>query len=257
MTRITRLDLENFRCFKGPHFIPTDADIVLVTGKNGSGKTTLLHAITLVLNGYDAKIFKANGAQIDLVCLFNSEKVASLEIHGISDHFKKITKSQKDWQAWTSPFEMNRSLLGSSLARVSSAYFQDRAEELANGEFLLYLTGSGNQGQQVLGWTKEKAMIWKDRADNSLPSEKDWDDERKKILNSIISINQNQLMGSKFEDMFFEFKPFINSGNLAKHWQSQITNLGERFGVEIKEYGIVFLDAFRKKIQDKLQECEV
>ena len=257
MTRITRIDLENFRCFNGSHTIPTDADIVLLTGKNGSGKTTLLHAITLVLNGYDAKIFKANGAQIDLICLFNSEKVASLEIHGISDHLKKITKSQKDWQAWTSPFEMNRSLLGSSLARVSSAYFQDRAEELANGDFLSYLTGSGNQGQQVLGWTKKKAKIWKDRADNSLPSEKDWDDERKKILSSIISINQNQLMGSKFEDMFSEFKPFINSGNLAKHWQSQITNLGERFGVEIKEYSIVFLDAFRKKIQDKLQECGV
>jgi DNA repair exonuclease SbcCD ATPase subunit len=230
---------------------------VLITGRNGSGKTTLMHAITLLLNGYDERIFKANSSHIDLITLFCSEKVASLEIHGMPDQFKMLEKNQKEWQDWASPFEMNRSLLGSSLARVSSAYFQDCAEELANGEFLSYLTGSGNQGQQVQNWTKDRVTQWKERADDSLPSEKNWDDERKKILDQIVSLPQNQLAGSRFEDQFSEFKPFLRNRNLAEHWQSQITNLGERFGVEKNEYSIDFLDFFRLQIKSKLEEWEI
>jgi hypothetical protein len=61
ISRVLRVELENFRGFKTPatskaHAVNTDADIVLFSGANGHGKTSVLEALLLTLTGwYDAE----------------------------------------------------------------------------------------------------------------------------------------------------------------------------------------------------------
>jgi len=50
--RIKRVSLQDFRGFKGPHTLDTNADLVLISGPNGHGKTSLLEALTLLLTGW-------------------------------------------------------------------------------------------------------------------------------------------------------------------------------------------------------------
>ncbi len=251
MNRLSQISLSNFRCFRDAIPINTDADIVLVTGKNGSGKTTLLQAITLILNGYDLKLFGG----VDFVNHYVAEKVASINIAGIKldagDSIKP--RSDKDWRDWESPFTTSRSNLEPSLARVATAYFQDRVEELANGDFLKYLTGAGNQGSLVLDWVKKNRNEWKGFADDALPEEKNWEDERKRIVQQIDGI-QRGLLDNDLQRLFQEFDPLLQSGNLAKHWQTQFVNLAKKFDVKAELYSPELLDIFGQKLRERISE---
>jgi exonuclease SbcC len=49
--RLTRLEVEDFRVFRGPVSVPLDADVVLIYGPNGSGKTGLISALEFAVTG--------------------------------------------------------------------------------------------------------------------------------------------------------------------------------------------------------------
>jgi DNA repair protein SbcC/Rad50 len=49
--RLIKLDIEDFRVFRGPVSVPLDADVVLIYGPNGSGKTGLLSALEYAITG--------------------------------------------------------------------------------------------------------------------------------------------------------------------------------------------------------------
>ncbi|NCC60350.1 MAG: hypothetical protein EOM12_05300 [Verrucomicrobiae bacterium] len=252
--RVKTLKLTDFRGFSGEHDpVQTDADIVLVTGKNGSGKTSFLSAITLLLNGYDSNLFKS----IDLVNVHSSSKTCLIGIEGISSTvFPESAMKSADWKEWKTPFEISRTELKPAIARVATAYFQDKAEEIATGEFLTYLTGAANQGGEIRSWLNNTASLWKERSDKSLPSEKNWDEARKQIFNKWIQIGNDGLK-SILQESYDSFNPVqMRNGNLSKHWQSQIYNFGKSIGIEQSEYGsnqlAMLIEALRKK-EDQLQ----
>lgn len=49
--RVQQLELNNFKCFKGKHIIPMDADLILLVGPNGRGKTSIVEALEWALLG--------------------------------------------------------------------------------------------------------------------------------------------------------------------------------------------------------------
>ena len=49
--RLTRLEIEDFRVFRGAVSVPLDADVVLIYGPNGSGKTGLISALEYAVTG--------------------------------------------------------------------------------------------------------------------------------------------------------------------------------------------------------------
>ncbi len=51
ISRITGLEIENFRCISGAHKVSLDSPVVLIHGPNGSGKSTLLQALEYALTG--------------------------------------------------------------------------------------------------------------------------------------------------------------------------------------------------------------
>jgi AAA15 family ATPase/GTPase len=134
MRIVKKIELENFKGFINRRDdILVDADLILLTGKNGVGKTSLLQAITLSLNGYDKNVFDG----LDLCNRFSDGKTS--RIHILENNKLVDTSSgysDKDWQLWKSPFRSSQLDLNPSIARVATAYFQDKVEELANGEFL-------------------------------------------------------------------------------------------------------------------------
>ena len=73
ITRIHRLEVENFQGLIGKREIDLDADIVLISGPNGFGKSSLLRALSTVLNGQqgerleDAPPMGTNGTEEGLL----------------------------------------------------------------------------------------------------------------------------------------------------------------------------------------------
>jgi DNA repair protein SbcC/Rad50 len=57
--RLTNLELEDFRTFRGPVSVPLDADVVIIYGPNGSGKTGLISALEYAVTGgvEDLRVF--------------------------------------------------------------------------------------------------------------------------------------------------------------------------------------------------------
>ena len=57
--RLTNLEIEDFRIFRGPVSIPLDADVVIIYGPNGSGKTGLISALEYAVTGNveDLRVF--------------------------------------------------------------------------------------------------------------------------------------------------------------------------------------------------------
>jgi len=49
--RLTNLEIEDFRVFRGRVSVPLDADVVLIYGPNGSGKTSLISALEYAITG--------------------------------------------------------------------------------------------------------------------------------------------------------------------------------------------------------------
>ncbi len=240
MNRIKKIELDNFKGFRGQHSINVDADLILLAGANGSGKTSLLHAITLYLNGYDKAIF--NGQE--LCNKYAGTKICKVFLEGISDTKDVKAFTDKEWQNRTSVFQVSRQNINPAVARVATSFFQDSVAELANGDFLEYLTGAGNQGKQILNWAKDASRRWKGKAEFRLPNEKNWDDERKRIFQVVFDRISALPDGSSLKAYFSEFSPLISSGNLSKYWQSQVVNLSGKLGVsvQLKSYTSVLLE---------------
>jgi len=57
--RLTKLEIEDFRIFRGPVSVPLDADVVIIYGPNGSGKTGLISALEYAVTGAveDLRVF--------------------------------------------------------------------------------------------------------------------------------------------------------------------------------------------------------
>jgi len=240
VSRIKKIDLENYKAFKGKHSIDVDADLILLAGTNGSGKTSLLHAITLYMNGYDKAIF---GGQ-ELCNKYAGTKQCKVTLDGFSRLTENQALTDKEWQNWTSPFQVSWKNINPAVARVATSFFQDSVAELANGDFLDYLTGAGNQGQQILRWVNDASRRWKDKAGFRLPDEKNWDDERKKIFHDVLGRISTLPDGGSLKAYFSEFSPLISNGNLSKHWQSQVVNLSNKLGIsaQLNSYSPVLLE---------------
>ena len=54
--RLTKLEVEGFRAFRGPNSVPLNADVVLVYGPNGCGKTALISAMECAITGHVAHL---------------------------------------------------------------------------------------------------------------------------------------------------------------------------------------------------------
>lgn len=256
---ITRIELENFRGFINKrNDILVDADLVLLTGKNGVGKTSLLQAITLILNGYDKNIFN----ELDLCNRFSKGRISRIFIPGINQlEESPLGYSDKDWQQWKSPFKSSQWALNPSIARVSTAYFQDNVKELANEEFLTYLTGAGNQGQEVVQWIKSAKDKWEKLAEEPLSATaKNWDDLRKDILAKIFENKVQFPIDSDCARLFLDFSPLLNNGNLSDTWKNQIINMGKKIGLtEATIFHSEFLNRFIQgilELQEKIEKAQ-
>ncbi|WP_061236435.1 AAA family ATPase [Leptospira santarosai] len=255
MSQIHSIELENFKGYNGIHnFSDLNADIVLITGQNGSGKTSFLHAVSLFLNGYDSKIF----SEQELACVFSKNKTSRISITAPELFTKDLSyRSDKEWKEWSSPFEISRKNLNTYIARVATSFFQDNKAELANGDFLNYLTGAGNKGQEIVNWIKKSAKDWTQRAHVQFNEEKDWDDIRKNIFTRMLTSIENSNTSNELKSRFVDFKPLITNGNLAKHWQSQVANLGYKFGILAEiSYGPQLLDQLIDMINNAIIELQ-
>lgn len=70
--KITKLIIENFKCFKNVFTLDLDSGLNLIVGDNEAGKSTILEAINLALTGLFNGRYLRN--QLDQY-LFNDESV--------------------------------------------------------------------------------------------------------------------------------------------------------------------------------------
>lgn len=87
MSRLTKLQVTNFRSIKGTITVPLDAPVVLIHGPNGSGKTSLLSALELGLTGAVDSLGRFDEAYEENLVHYDADRA---EISISTDHMSTI-----------------------------------------------------------------------------------------------------------------------------------------------------------------------
>ncbi|PJZ79872.1 AAA family ATPase [Leptospira meyeri] len=252
MNRIKKIEVKNFRAYRTEKAIETDADIILITGKNGSGKTSLLQAITLALNGFDSNFF----GSLDLINRFSDEDTIRIQLSGLDIENTLGSKTKINWKSYSSPFKFQNANLNAAIRRVATAYFQDKAGELANGEFLSYLTGATNQGIEIINWLKSKTNEWRRLSESADLTSQDWNQKRIIIFQSIAMYQREFFPLIESYHSVQELNPFVKNGELRKDWQNTVVRFSNSLGGSDGDYGVSLIESIQTVLKNKLQQLE-
>ena len=74
---ISKITLNNFRCFKGNHVLEFNEGINFFVGDNNSGKTTIFKAIEFIQSGKNKITLDLSALEIGIYfCKINSNKIS-------------------------------------------------------------------------------------------------------------------------------------------------------------------------------------
>ncbi|KAI3901248.1 hypothetical protein MKW92_040968 [Papaver armeniacum] len=133
--KIVRLELENFKSYKGHQVIGPFYDFTAIIGPNGAGKSNLMDAISFVLG---VKSSQLRGAQLkDLICAFGDNRKAFVKLvyqlsNGIELQFTRSISSSGGGVVTWDDYNYKLKSLGILVKARNFLVFQGDVESIAS-----------------------------------------------------------------------------------------------------------------------------